>query len=217
MARAAAQSKAGRPRAGDGEAKTARILQCAWALYVEGGYAAVTFDALVSRERMSKHTIYARFADKDALVRAMAEWRLDRWYHDNPLVGKSIYRDPVCAFIDICMRVTLTPDARAMMRILRGEETALAGLRELLMARQKWAVGRLAGIIESLPMHPATPPRIAAEAVCDMVLGHAMALYGDLPEDAALEAHLANTMPRMAAVANRLIGRPPETGLTPTG
>ena len=58
---------------------------------------------------------------------------------------------------------------------------------------------------------------IAAEAVCDMVLGHAMALYGDLPEDAALEVHLANTMPRMAAVANRLIGRPPETGLTPTG
>ena len=207
------KGKAGRPRAGGSEAKTERILARSWALYASGGYAAVTFDALAREEQMSKHTIYARFADKDALVRAMAEWRLDHWYSDNPLIGKSAFHDPICAFIDICLQVMLSPDAQVMSRILRGEEVSLAPLRDLIMARMHWAFARLGGIIAELPAKPAMPADMAAEAVCDMMLGHAMAQYGALPTGAALDAHLALHVPRMIAAANRMIYRPADTGL----
>ncbi len=216
MTKRADSAKPGRPRAGDGAAKTERILRQAWTLYAAGGYAAVTFDTLAQRERMSKHTIYSRFADKDALLRATAEWRLDHWFQDNPLIGKSAFRDPVCAFVDVCLRVMLSPDAQAMHRILRGEEPALRDVRAMIAARMEWAVARLTGIIADLPGEPALDATVTAEAVCDMMFGHAVAQYGTLPEGAALDAHLARHEPRMIAVANRLIGRPTTAGLDDT-
>ncbi|MDD3798060.1 MAG: helix-turn-helix domain containing protein [Novosphingobium sp.] len=217
MDHAVRAGKVGRPRAGDSAAITTRILHRAWMLYVKGGYTAVTFDALSSQERMSKHTIYARFEDKAALVRAMAEWRLESWFGENPVALNPAYADPLCSFIDLSMRVTLSPDARAMSRILRGEDETLADLRPLILAFYTRALMRLAGIIAQLPDRGSSPvnPQDAAKALTDMLMGHANILYGDLPRGAECEAYLADATPRMIRLANRLIGRPPATGLAP--
>ena len=70
------KARVGRPSVEEAGEIEARILDRAWSLFVEGGYAALTHDALSRLERMSKQTIYARFPSKAALFDAAARRRL---------------------------------------------------------------------------------------------------------------------------------------------
>jgi len=65
----------GRPRdAGKDEA----ILQAAGDLFMERGYEAVSLDAVAQAAGVSKATIYARYADKDALFTAVLRQECER-------------------------------------------------------------------------------------------------------------------------------------------
>ena len=63
--------RAGRPSAEDGEALTDRILQKSWALLLDIGFENFSFDKLARFGRFGKPTIYARFANKAELLRAV--------------------------------------------------------------------------------------------------------------------------------------------------
>lgn len=61
---------AGRPR---DTAIDIAIRQASWSLLSEGGYDALTFDALADRARCSRAALYRRFAGKPDLVRTLLE------------------------------------------------------------------------------------------------------------------------------------------------
>ncbi|WP_298159976.1 TetR/AcrR family transcriptional regulator [Brevundimonas sp.] len=65
----------GRPR---DTAKDEAILQAAGDLFMEHGYEAVSLDAVAQRAGVSKATIYARYADKDALFAAVLRQECER-------------------------------------------------------------------------------------------------------------------------------------------
>lgn len=67
--------KRGRPR---DTAKDEAILQAAGDLFMEHGYEAVSLDAVAQRAGVSKATIYARYADKDALFAAVLRQECER-------------------------------------------------------------------------------------------------------------------------------------------
>lgn len=65
----------GRPR---DAAKDEAILLAAGDLFMEHGYEAVSLDAVAQRAGVSKATIYARYADKDALFAAVLRQECER-------------------------------------------------------------------------------------------------------------------------------------------
>ncbi|WP_020178109.1 TetR/AcrR family transcriptional regulator [Methylopila sp. M107] len=61
----------GRPKAMSDDQRRAEIIAAARALFVEGGYGAMTTDAVAARCRISKRAIYEHFADKADLFGAI--------------------------------------------------------------------------------------------------------------------------------------------------
>jgi TetR/AcrR family transcriptional repressor of mexJK operon len=68
-------TRRGRPR---DTAKDEAILLAAGDLFMEHGYEAVSVDAVAQRAGVSKATIYARYADKDALFAAVLRQECER-------------------------------------------------------------------------------------------------------------------------------------------
>jgi len=63
----------GRPTKAQAQVWTQELLDTARALFCERGYAGASLDELVARLRCSKHSIYRRFADKEALFAAVID------------------------------------------------------------------------------------------------------------------------------------------------
>ncbi|WP_260928574.1 TetR/AcrR family transcriptional regulator [Novosphingobium sp. 9] len=63
----------GRPTKAQAQAWTQELLDTARALFCERGYAGASLDELAARLRCSKHSIYRRFADKEALFVAVVD------------------------------------------------------------------------------------------------------------------------------------------------
>jgi AcrR family transcriptional regulator len=61
----------GRPTKAQANAWRGKLLDAARALFCERGYAGASLDELAARLRCSKHSIYRRFADKEALFVAV--------------------------------------------------------------------------------------------------------------------------------------------------
>lgn len=63
----------GRPTKAQAQAWTRELLDTARTLFCERGYAGASLDELAVRLRCSKHSIYRRFADKEALFVAVVD------------------------------------------------------------------------------------------------------------------------------------------------
>lgn len=63
----------GRPTKAQAQAWTQELLDTARALFCERGYASASLDELAGRLRCSKHSIYRRFTDKEALFMAVVD------------------------------------------------------------------------------------------------------------------------------------------------
>jgi AcrR family transcriptional regulator len=57
----------------------AALLDAAFALLTEGGYAAMTFSALADRTGLARPSVYSYFASRDDLAVAVCERELPRW------------------------------------------------------------------------------------------------------------------------------------------
>jgi AcrR family transcriptional regulator len=65
--------KRGRPKILSDEEQAHRIVDCALALYMEGGYAGMTMDAVAAACRISKRTLYQFFSGRLELLAAVIE------------------------------------------------------------------------------------------------------------------------------------------------
>ncbi|TPW74859.1 TetR/AcrR family transcriptional regulator [Schumannella soli] len=63
--------KRGRPTPAERRARDARILDAAWELLLERGFAEVSLDAVAARAGVTKRTLYTAFGDKLALLHAV--------------------------------------------------------------------------------------------------------------------------------------------------
>jgi len=67
-----------RARAQGVEATRERILHCAYELWIEQPYEAVTLEAVAERAGVSKQTVIRQFASKDELAVAVVDWQRPR-------------------------------------------------------------------------------------------------------------------------------------------
>lgn len=67
----------GRPRRGDEGDVTARILDAATDLFLRDGLAATSCEAVVARAHVGKASLYARYANKDVLFKAVVRHAVD--------------------------------------------------------------------------------------------------------------------------------------------
>ena len=70
-------SRRGRPRRADEGDVTARILAAATDLFLQDGVAATSCEAVVARAQVGKASLYARYAGKDALFKAVVRHAVD--------------------------------------------------------------------------------------------------------------------------------------------
>ena len=73
------RSKRGRPSRKQAEAIDLKILDSARACFLAGGFRGTSIEAIADHARVSKVTLYLRYADKAALLRAVLEERLATW------------------------------------------------------------------------------------------------------------------------------------------
>jgi AcrR family transcriptional regulator len=69
----------GRPTAAQTEAISRTILSAATSLFLEKGFEGTAMDAVAARAGVPKSTLYNRFAEKKALLRAVIEARVADW------------------------------------------------------------------------------------------------------------------------------------------
>jgi AcrR family transcriptional regulator len=75
----AVPGRRGRPTAEQVVAIETAIVTAAWRLFLEEGYSATSMEAVASRARVSKGTLYARFATKEALFAGIVVSRVHAW------------------------------------------------------------------------------------------------------------------------------------------
>lgn len=71
-----AKVRGGRPSAEEAELLPERMFSAAWDLLLDQGFEGFSFDKLARHARIGKPTIYARFANKEAFLRALLQHRI---------------------------------------------------------------------------------------------------------------------------------------------
>ncbi|MFC3174076.1 TetR/AcrR family transcriptional regulator [Novosphingobium bradum] len=200
--------RAGRPRATDVDTIEQRVLDRAWALFLEGGYGAVTYEALAHLERMSKQTIYSRFPNKEALFEAAAVRQIKAWTAQIAHAVEGVPGDPLRKSVEATFRSQMQPESRALLRLMRDPSIKLAALRRLTWSSYEEYRDRLtARIRQGRPQLPVGEAQVIAAGIIDMISGHS-ARARDFSE-AELDQYLALWTPRMVALAERLAGAEP--------
>ncbi|MBV9656125.1 MAG: TetR/AcrR family transcriptional regulator [Acetobacteraceae bacterium] len=183
MTAGTAASRGGRPTAAAAARLADDIVEVATAAFLRDGYAATSIESVAKQARVGKRTIYARFADKEALFASVLERLMASWLADplpEPTPGR--IETTLLGFADRMLAIALQPQALALHRLLLAESGRF---------RQIPALVRAAGTSAGLA-------RIAA------VLREAVAA-GDLPEiDVTFAAeqfmHLVLTGPQRRAL-----------------
>lgn len=73
------QRSRGRPSKRDAETIDQNVLEAAKQSFLTDGFAATTMDAIASRAGVTKATLYQRYDDKAALLRAVMQDRISAW------------------------------------------------------------------------------------------------------------------------------------------
>jgi AcrR family transcriptional regulator len=200
-------ARIGRPTAEESAAIEERLLLRVWQLYVEGGYANVSYDAIAAAERMSKRTIYVRYPSKEALFHAAVSRRMASWIAENSLAHDSRFDDPVKAFVELSLAVLLTPDAFAMSRILRGEDGRFPPLVDQARLGLHGAVVRLSRLLTATRLADDDEAQDIAICIIDLLMGCAMS-RGALANEKERSDYLDDQLPRIFRAIERLTDKP---------
>lgn len=101
-----------------------RILEVATELFLSGGYGSTSIEAVAERARVSKRTLYHRFADKAALFAAVVHRIIEqiRPPPDVPLLLEgATLEDMLRRLAGFILHAALAPRALALHRLIMGE------------------------------------------------------------------------------------------------
>jgi len=120
------RSAGGRPplaRKGDIEE---RLLDAATRLFLELGFEGTSCDQVAQEARAGKASIYARYANKTALLTAVIEYKLGRLLEDAaPAAADAPLRERLLGAADAVVGQLLQPDAVALLRLIVAEAPRL--------------------------------------------------------------------------------------------
>ncbi|GEM_PF-1390949 len=78
------RSRRGRPSRAQEQAITDRIVEAALRQFTTHGYGATSMKRIGDEAGVAPNTLYLRFSDKEALFRALIEWKVASWKVTNP-------------------------------------------------------------------------------------------------------------------------------------
>ncbi len=144
------RSRGGRPSQQDAPLITERILDAATALFLRDGYGATSLEAVAAAARVSKRTLYARFAGKAALLQVVVGRLVTQWLppFDAQLGQASGLDTALLGAARVMLATALVPEALALHRLIISE---IGRFPELALVLQEAGAGvgvqRLAGVL----------------------------------------------------------------------
>jgi TetR/AcrR family transcriptional regulator, mexJK operon transcriptional repressor len=113
----------GRPKISEREEREEHILQVAGEIFLLFGFDGTSMDAVAEAARISKRTLYARYADKTALFNAIARDQINRWLVpiDEFQSEQGELRDTLLALARYLTTFALTPRSVSINRIIISE------------------------------------------------------------------------------------------------
>ena len=172
-----APARPGRPTRDAAAELGPRILDAATRLFLREGYAGTSMEAIAAAAAVSKRTLYKRFPDKPAVLRAAIAGLLARWLpgFDASLEDASL-EAALLAAARYMLSVALAPEALALRRLLiseaerfpevaraareAGTAAGVARLAELLRSRAEiadplWAAEQFQTLVITGPLNRA--------------------------------------------------------------
>src|SRR5471032_2577085 len=118
--------------------KAAAVLAGARTVFLAHGFSAATTDMIQQAAGVSKATVYARYATKEALFKAVIEAECDRFLSAVPatVIGARMLPEVLASLAQAYLRIVLSPEALALFRAVVGEAPRFPAL-----ARQFYLVG----------------------------------------------------------------------------
>jgi AcrR family transcriptional regulator len=176
----------GRPPAAAAGRVEAEILDHATAAFLRDGYAASSIESIARQAHVAKRTLYARWADKAALFRAVLERLMTRWIAaDTPDTageaergdaerGDAGLQPTLMLMAERILAVALTPEALALHRVMIAESARFPELGALLHGTAAEAgVARIAAVLDKFMAAgslASLDSRFAAEQFLHLVL-----------------------------------------------
>jgi TetR/AcrR family transcriptional regulator, mexJK operon transcriptional repressor len=189
--------------------KRQSILEAATDLFLRNGYLGTSMDEVAQRADVSKQTVYAQFASKEALFVAMvgamttaAAGQVNNEVGVAPRDGKEV-AGYLRAYAERQLMVVLTPRLMQLRRLVIGEAGRFPQLgRAVYEGGPMRAIGAMASAFETLAdraLLAVDDPFVAASHFNWLVMGdpvnRAMLLGDDaIPNRAALRRHAANAV-----------------------
>lgn len=213
---------AGRPSLQDTEALADHLLDTGWELLLETGFERFSFDRLARFARVGKPTIYARFANKEAFLRAMLIRQIER--RQREIIGDAQGRKITEAMPVMAMTVVemfQSAEGRLIDRLIDWLDHETSGSPSSL---REWAMGAAIGNAERLLVEAdqrgeicVRDPIGAARFFVEGIAGHARIIGPGVPFNA--EQHRDWARQLCAMILDHFgCGREPEpaaTGLAP--
>ncbi|MGF1615866.1 MAG: TetR/AcrR family transcriptional regulator [Gammaproteobacteria bacterium] len=167
-------TRAGRPIDQD---KQKHILQVAHRLLLQGGVHAVNMEAVARLAGVSKATVYARYASRDALIRAAVHAQSGEFIapFERPPVQAHDLRAALLRFATEILWFLSRPETHAFLRVMGEAPEPLLGLRDGIF--QSGPQSTLEGLAQWLRAAALTGlidcphPQRSAEALLGMLMG----------------------------------------------
>lgn len=142
----------GRPTKAEAERLGHRIVDVATELFFTLGYGATTIEAVARRAGIAKRTLYHRFENKPALLRAVVHHTIERLRPpaDVPLVRGTNLRDNLRGLAALILRAALSPSAIALHRLIVAESRRFPHLATAVTRQgaRNEAIRLIAGVLE---------------------------------------------------------------------
>lgn len=192
------------PRRGPGRpvdpTKYTRVLQAAHELMFSQGLHAVSMDAIAARAGVSKTTLYARFANREQLIRAVASNQAGRFARtlDDTVVDADDLRASLLAFAIDLIGFMTHPDRMQLMRAFISLPDSGRELAQQVFHSGPWTtqehLARWLGLQAERGLLDCPQPQRSAEQLIGMLMGLRVlgGLFGHTPFESAeaLRDHL---------------------------
>jgi AcrR family transcriptional regulator len=165
-----------------------RVLEAAWEVFTEAGYAGATVDAIAARAGFSKGVVYSQFAGKADLFFALLELRIDRRAGENrALLAGLPPEEALMAFVGAAERdASHDPAWQQVLIEFRAQAAREPELNARYAALHARTVEQLAdtldGIYDRAGTPAPTPTRTVAEFL--LALGNGVTLERAVSADA---------------------------------
>jgi AcrR family transcriptional regulator len=147
------------------------ILDAATALFLRDGYGATSMESVAAAARVSKRTLYTRFADKPALLQAAVARLVTNWMppFEAALGAPGSLEESLKRAGLRMLETALAPEALALYRLIVAESVRFPDLAHMLhQAGTRTGIVRIAALLAPLGL---PDPAYAAEQFQHLVIG----------------------------------------------